>query len=499
MTLQTSKIRFYPSSNTYVIPKGSFFDDSVVIHGNMIAGPGVHFWKNVAVEGNAQLGKGCTVTGTLKAKTAIIGAKSNVDKIKTEWNVSVFQNTTVNSIDCGGHLVIMDGSVVGYANAEKTLEILGKADIKKLGPVTKVTVRTDEVRLFEDHDEEDEEEMAIENELAGGRPLPEIPETEPETKMEIDVDVIEIESTEIIVTEIDIEMVEETDAELSPETSQPNVDTDSVAASAAPEGEEDDAEIISGNTAETVTKTVIETGFGPVTIEEYSYDTNAEFDFGLDDENGSDDFELGCGDKTGQYETGAAKPKFLKHTSSPKKAVEPEDDDAEIYEDEKKESSYVNFNRKRRAGGAELIYDIERDGDFDPTIPADAAKMYERKPNSENNINNKTGSMPNEDPFKRNGLKYNPEKYEAEPAQKMYKPYDSEPEPYDSSSQRTAGKQIREVQISEFIIKQTVVEERREKVSIDTENYDRDDAKMWYEDKQRSVSKIPKKEYPPYI
>ncbi|WNY25730.1 hypothetical protein [Methanolapillus millepedarum] len=480
MTAQTSKIRFYPSSNTYVIPKGAFFDESVIIHGNMIAGPGVHFWKNVAVQGNAQLGKGCTVAGTLKAKTAIVGAKSKVDKIKTEWNASVFQNATVQSIDCGGHLVIMDGSVVGYANAEKTLEILGKADIKKLGPVTKVTVRTDEVRLFEEHEEEEEDENP-KNEIKS------------EAKTDEIAEMIEIDAVEIIAAEIEIESEESffespVTAEIKPET-----EIDSVSAPAASEEEkEEDAEIIGDNAVETVTQTVIETAFGPVTIEEYSYDTESKFDFDIDEEK-SDVNSGGDDDKIEKlYETGTSKPKFLKHTSSPKKTIEPEDDDAEVYEDEKKESSYVNFNRKRKLGGAELIYDIERDGEFDPTIPTDAAKMYEK--------NNSNAYGKRDDPFKKNeksGMKDGTNKDGPESEMKkpkVYPAYDTE-----FSSQKETRKSsimVKEVQISEFMIKEPVVKEKRRAIP---ENNDRSDAKKWYEERERSVSKMKKKEYPPYI
>ena len=152
--ISSKNIRFHASSNTYVIPKNSIFDENVAINGNVIAGSGVRFWENVKIFGNVQLGKGCVIEGNLSADNIIVGAQSKIKgNVTALENVSLFQNSAVKSIESGETITIMGGCHVGYANS-KRLEIVGKANIKKIGRITKVTVRTDMIASMNDEDEE---------------------------------------------------------------------------------------------------------------------------------------------------------------------------------------------------------------------------------------------------------------------------------------------------------------------------------------------------------
>ncbi|WNY27813.1 hypothetical protein [Methanolapillus ohkumae] len=530
------KIRFYPSSNTYVIPKGSFFEDSILIHGNLIAGPGVHFWKNVIVEGNVQLGKGCTLAGNLKAVNVIVGAKSKVGgKITADWNTSVFQNSEIGSIECLGHLVIMNGCVVGYANAEKTMEILGKADIKKIGRVTKVTVRTNEVlpvpeekdipAEFENMDDGPSGKMnfeveAIEIETATAETIATEPvafETVESETIEIDIKTGAEENSDFEIIEPESLKIEEAEFKIE----EANESADTIFADAGGtigEDETDDAEIISHTESGIVTKTVIETAFGPVTIEDYEYETEVEFDFGLE-ENGLEKEERS---EKETDKNACPKSKFLKHTSQKSKPVEPEDDDAEVYEDEKEKDmtgSYVNFNKKRRAGGAELIYDAERDGNFDPTLPEDEARRIE---------NTHYGTDSRSPKFATKTETVSPAKFKAAPDpfspatgcvtdKKIYKPYDDGKTRASQPSKQPA--RIGEIPISELMKKEKEIKKQPAasndfyryppefsgrsragaKTKVQLDETDREDAKKWYEERQSGVSKTSKKEYPPYI
>ncbi|WNY23885.1 hypothetical protein MmiHf6_12080 [Methanimicrococcus hongohii] len=155
--ISSKNIRFHSPSNTYIIPKNSIIDQNVTVKGNVIAGPGVRFWKNIKVNGNIQLGKGCLVEGNLTADKIIIGSRSKIKgNIKADSDVSLFQNVIVNSVESGGNITIMPECVVGYANSS-TLTVIGKADIKKIGVITKVTVRANTVAELEKEDEKDEE------------------------------------------------------------------------------------------------------------------------------------------------------------------------------------------------------------------------------------------------------------------------------------------------------------------------------------------------------
>ncbi|MBZ3936163.1 hypothetical protein [Methanimicrococcus blatticola] len=155
--ISSKNIRFHSPSNTYIIPKNSVLDQNVAVNGNVIVGPGTRFWKNVKVDGNVQLGKGCIVEGHLKANQIIIGSRSKIKgNITADSDISLFQNVTVNSIESGGNITIMPGCSVGYANGN-TLSVIGKAEIKKIGVITKVTVRANTVAELEDEPESESE------------------------------------------------------------------------------------------------------------------------------------------------------------------------------------------------------------------------------------------------------------------------------------------------------------------------------------------------------
>jgi len=76
--ISSKNIRFHTPSNTYVIPKNSFFDENVVINGNVIVGSGTHFWKNIKINGNIQFGKGNVAEGNVDADNVIIGPRSRI-------------------------------------------------------------------------------------------------------------------------------------------------------------------------------------------------------------------------------------------------------------------------------------------------------------------------------------------------------------------------------------------------------------------------------------
>ncbi|MCL2863045.1 MAG: polymer-forming cytoskeletal protein [Methanimicrococcus sp.] len=159
--ISSKNIRFHATSDTYIIPKNSLFDDNLIIHGNVIVGSGSRFWKNIKINGNIQFGKGVIAEGNVEAADIIIGPLSRIKgKVSATGDVSVFQKAVVQSIVSGGTLTIMEGCEIGYADG-KRMEVIGKADIQKIGDITKVTVRAFNVaapaELAEDFEEDFEE------------------------------------------------------------------------------------------------------------------------------------------------------------------------------------------------------------------------------------------------------------------------------------------------------------------------------------------------------
>lgn len=155
--ISSKNIRFHAPSNTYIIPKNSVIDQNVAVKGNLIVGSGSRFWKNIKVDGIIQFGKGCLVEGNLRAGQVIFGSRSKIKgNIIADADVTLLQNSIVRSAETKGNITIMPGCFVGYANGS-TLQVIGKAEIKKIGVITKVTVRADTIIGLKDEPKEAED------------------------------------------------------------------------------------------------------------------------------------------------------------------------------------------------------------------------------------------------------------------------------------------------------------------------------------------------------
>jgi hypothetical protein len=161
-THPSPNIRYHLPSDTYIISKKTFFEQDVLINGNVMVGPGVCFWKNVKIQGNAHFGKGCVIEGRLDAASALIGSQSVVKgPIHVSGDISLFQNTVVKSVESGGNVTIMDGCTADYINSKK-LEIIGKAQVKKIGPITKMMVKADNMSCCDDYEEKNAKNSELE-------------------------------------------------------------------------------------------------------------------------------------------------------------------------------------------------------------------------------------------------------------------------------------------------------------------------------------------------
>jgi predicted acyltransferase (DUF342 family) len=138
-------IKYHPETNTYIVRRKAFFEDSVRIDGNMIVGSGTNFWKDLEVTGSLELGKASLVKGSIKAGDALISALCEIG-----GNVDVTHNLTMlDNVNVTGHAIsgnqmsIRPGCKVAFAKADKALELIGKVDIKEIESGTKLIVRSD--------------------------------------------------------------------------------------------------------------------------------------------------------------------------------------------------------------------------------------------------------------------------------------------------------------------------------------------------------------------
>jgi predicted acyltransferase (DUF342 family) len=138
-------IKYHPRSNTYVIEKRAFFEEDLMLDGNVIVGQEANFWRDLNVTGRLELGKGALVQGNVKASCALICAAAKVlGNIETVSELILFDRAGVNVAACQGDIRVRPGCTIGSVKAGGTLELIGKVSVKKVEPLTKVIIRGEE-------------------------------------------------------------------------------------------------------------------------------------------------------------------------------------------------------------------------------------------------------------------------------------------------------------------------------------------------------------------
>lgn len=143
--MNTEFIKYHPGSNTYIIQKKAYFEDSVLLKGNLIVGAGCNFWQELRVEGNLELGKNSLVKGHVQAHNAIIGPHCDIrGDVQVDKDLTIMDDVKIEgSATCGGQMLVRPGCSMGFAKAEKLLELVGKVSIKDVEAGTKVIVRSE--------------------------------------------------------------------------------------------------------------------------------------------------------------------------------------------------------------------------------------------------------------------------------------------------------------------------------------------------------------------
>lgn len=138
-------IKYHPQSNTYVIEKRAFFEEDLKLDGNLIVGQEVKFWRNLAITGRLELGKGSAVQGNVKAGSALICAAAKIQgSIETVSELILLDRAGVNVAACQGDIRVRPGCTIDSIKAGGTLELIGKVSVKKVEPLTKVIIRGEE-------------------------------------------------------------------------------------------------------------------------------------------------------------------------------------------------------------------------------------------------------------------------------------------------------------------------------------------------------------------
>lgn len=143
--MDTKFLRYHPESNTYIAEKRAYFEDEVRLDGNLIAGPLANFWKSLHTTGSVELGKRTIVRGNLQAKRILLGPGSEIHgNLWAEEEAILLDGVIVNgSATCGGLMKIRPACRIGFAKADKVLELVGKVEIGNIESGTRVVVHSD--------------------------------------------------------------------------------------------------------------------------------------------------------------------------------------------------------------------------------------------------------------------------------------------------------------------------------------------------------------------
>ena len=126
-------MKVYRHGNTYIAPRGSFFDGNVKIDGNFIAPPETHIWGNMVVAGCLELGPYSTVGGYVEAESIVIGHGAKIKgPLWVQKAATICDNACLHSIRAGGDIILRPGVRVGDVNSAETIYVYGKVTSERL-------------------------------------------------------------------------------------------------------------------------------------------------------------------------------------------------------------------------------------------------------------------------------------------------------------------------------------------------------------------------------
>jgi predicted acyltransferase (DUF342 family) len=126
-------MKLYRKGNTYVAPKGAFFDGNVRIDGNLILPPETHVWGKLEVDGTLELGPYSTVGGHVICSSAVIGRDVKIKgPLQALEDVTVSDGAHLHSIKAGGNIILRPGVEVGEVHSDETIYVYGKIKSGKL-------------------------------------------------------------------------------------------------------------------------------------------------------------------------------------------------------------------------------------------------------------------------------------------------------------------------------------------------------------------------------
>jgi cytoskeletal protein CcmA (bactofilin family) len=126
-------MKVYRHGDTYIAPKGSYFDGNVKIDGSFIAPAKTHIWGNIVVAGRLELGPYSTVGGFVEAESIVVGHDVKIKgPIRVRSTATICDNAFLRSVQAGGNITLRPGVRVGDVNSDETIFVYGKVTSERL-------------------------------------------------------------------------------------------------------------------------------------------------------------------------------------------------------------------------------------------------------------------------------------------------------------------------------------------------------------------------------
>ncbi|MDD4255576.1 MAG: polymer-forming cytoskeletal protein [Methanofollis sp.] len=126
-------MKVYQRGNTYIAPKGSYFDGNVHIPGDFIVPPETHFWGRLDVDGCLELGPSSTVGGDVTCRSGVIGRGVRIGgSLTVGEDVTISDDVVLGSVSAGGDIILRPGIKVGEVRSEATVYVYGSISSESL-------------------------------------------------------------------------------------------------------------------------------------------------------------------------------------------------------------------------------------------------------------------------------------------------------------------------------------------------------------------------------
>jgi len=126
-------MKIYRQGDSFIAPRGSYFDGNVRVPGNFIVPPETHIWGRLDVNGTLELGPMSTVGGDVTCERAVIGNKVRIKgTLDVIEDVVLCDDVKVAAVRAGGDITLRPGVKVGEVSSDETIYVVGKIESGRL-------------------------------------------------------------------------------------------------------------------------------------------------------------------------------------------------------------------------------------------------------------------------------------------------------------------------------------------------------------------------------